>query len=246
MSSTEPPSSGDRLFATTRWSLVLAAADRRDTTGRGALETLCQTYWIPVYAFIRGRGRSAVDAQDLTQEFFATLLDKQYLQAADPDRGRFRAFLLTMVKHFLSKEREKEGAIKRGGAIQVISIDANLSEQRYQAQPTTERTADQIFDRQWAMSIIEQSLLRLRESYEQEDKATVYQQLLPLLTPAADNPSYAEIASRLGLTEGAIKMAVQRLRQRYRDLLRQEVASTLNTGDDMTDEINRLIVAVRS
>lgn len=246
MSSSEPLPSGDRLFATTRWSLVLAAADLRDSTGRHALETLCEAYWFPIYAFIRGRGRSAVDAQDLTQEFFATLLDKQYLQTADPDRGRFRAFLLTMVKHFLSNEREKAGALKRGGAVRLISIDANLSEQRYQSQPAAARTAEQAYDRQWAMSVIDQSLTRLRESYTQEGKSDLYQQLLPLLAPATDNPTYNAIGMELGFSEGAIKMAVQRMRQRYRDLLRQEVASTLNTGDDLNDEINRLIVAVRS
>lgn len=245
MTGPESSSARDGLFATTRWSLVLAAADLRDTEGRTALETLCRTYWFPVYAFIRRRGHTAIDAQDLTQEFFATLLDKRYLGTADPDRGRFRAFLLTMVKNFLSKERDKVHALKRGGGFSPLSIENEGGEQRYQRQPVSEKTAEQIFDRQWALSLLEQSIAGLRQSYLHDGKSNLFEQILPLLVSASQNPSYVEVGARMGMSEGAIKMAVQRLRQRFGELLRQEIAATLNRGDDMNDEINRLLSAVK-
>jgi RNA polymerase sigma-70 factor (ECF subfamily) len=237
---------GPRHFATTRWSVVLAAADLRESTGRTALETLCRAYWLPVYDYVRRRGHNAIDAEDLTQEFFATLLDKQYLDSADPNRGRFRSFLLTMVNRFLSKQYEKDQAQKRGGGKRALSIDAEYGEERYRLQPASGKTPEQLFERQWALTVLDESLARLRESYFREGKTELFESLKPLLIPAAVAPLYAELGARAGLSEGAVKMAVQRLRQRYRDMLHQEIVATLDARDDLHDELNRLMSALRT
>lgn len=236
---------GPRRFATTRWSIVLAAADLGNSDGRGALETLCGTYWLPVYDYVRRRGYSASDARDLTQEFFATLLEKHYLDSADPDRGRFRAFLLTMVTRFLSKQRGKARAQKRGGGLRPISIDAEFGEERYRLQPAGGKTAEQLFERQWALTLLDESLARTREWYSRDGNLDLFEELKPLLVPAAETPSYAALGERRGLSEGAVKMAVQRLRQRYREMLHQAIAATLAEGEDVDDELRRLRSALR-
>jgi len=234
-------------FTPTHWSVVLAAAGRADSThARDALEKLCRNYWLPIYAFVRRQGRSPHDAQDLTQEFFARLLEKNFLAGVRREKGRFRSFLLVSLKHFLANEWDKTAAQKRGGGRVPISIDAALAESSFDLEPADVLTADKIFDRRWALALLEQVLRRLREEYTRDGKEKQFEQLKPTLTEASRSVPYAEIAARLGTSEGAVKVAVHRLRQRYRELLRAEIADTVAGAEDVDDEIRSLFAALAS
>jgi RNA polymerase sigma-70 factor (ECF subfamily) len=229
--------SGD-AFANTRWSVVLAAQDPVRT--KTALGELYQTYWYPLYAYVRRRGYSAEDAQDLTQAFFARLLEKNWLDAVAPEKGRFRAFLLAALKHFLANEWDKAQAQKRGGGLVPVSLDA---ETRYQREPRDELSPDRLFDRQWALALLETVLNQLRAEHDTNDKRRLFEALRGTLTGDQPEAGYAELGRQLGLNEGAIKVAVHRLRKRYRELLRAEIAQTVSDPGQVAEELRSLFAA---
>jgi RNA polymerase sigma-70 factor (ECF subfamily) len=238
-------SAGDPQFHTTHWSLVVAAGGQEGAASQAALADLCQAYWYPTYAFIRRRGYSPQDAQDLAQEFFATLLEKGYLADADPRRGRFRAFLLTAVSRFLSKQRDRTVAKKRGGGMRPVSIDFDDGERRYQREPFHEWTAERIFERRWALTVLDRSLARLRDDHQRAGKQPIFDALKVFLTGESGVSPLRQIAERLGMTEGAVKVAVHRLREKYRDTLRAEVAQTTAGREDVDSELAELLAALR-
>ena len=227
-------SSGDSQFHTTRWTLIAAAGEGGDQS-RAALEELCAAYWYPVYAFIRRRGGSPEDAADLTQAFFAALLEKEYLADADRERGRFRAFLLTAVARFVAKERERGAAQKRGGGKPPLSIDFAAGESRYQHEPAHGWTPERIFERRWALTLLDRTLAGLRQDHAAAGKLPLFDALKVFLTGETGAPPLAEIAAQLQMTESAVKVAVHRLRQKYREALRAEIAQTVAAEGDVDD-----------
>ena len=229
-------------FATTRWSIVLSATASASKGGSEALATLCQSYWYPLYAFVRRAGHSPHDAQDLTQEFFARLIAKSWLRDVHPERGRFRSFLLAAMKHFLANEWDRARALKRGGGQAVLSLDADLAEERYAREPAGAISAEQIFERRWAFTLLEKVLTRLRAEFAAIGKTAVFAELEPGLTGA--KLDYGAIAARLNLNEGAVRVAVHRLRVRYRDLVRAEIAATVDTEADVEAELKHLFAAL--
>ncbi len=231
-------------FTTTHWSLVLAAGHNSLPGSQSALEKLCHTYWYPLYAYVRRRGHSPEDAQDLTQDFFARLLRKEYLRHANRQRGRFRTFLLTSLQRFLINEWEKGRSQRRGGGQPVFSLDKDATEGRYQAEPSEESTPEKVFEKRWAVTLLEQVLLRLREEFTASGKAEQFEQLKVLLWGEKSSPPYAVVAAQLGLSEGALKVAVHRLRQRYRELLRLEVANTVASPGEVDEELRHLIAII--
>jgi RNA polymerase sigma-70 factor (ECF subfamily) len=229
----------DGQFHTTRWSLVIAAPHSPE-----ALAFLCQDYWQPLYGFVRRNGYDLHAAQDLTQAFFERLLDKNYLEAANRERGRFRSFLLASLKHFLANERKAARAQKRGGGAAHLSIDFQRAEEAYLAEPADERTAEQIFEQQWAVLLLERVLARVAEDFDRTGKTAEFAQLKDCLAAGQAHRPYAEIAAELGTSEAAVKMAVHRLRKRYRELLREEVALTVVDADDVEDELRQLFTTL--
>jgi len=242
-----PHESAAPSFHTTHWSLVVLAAQRDGgDAANEALAQLCQDYWPPLYSFIRRRGESVTAAQDLTQEFFARLLAKNYLQCADRERGRFRAFLIGSLKHFLANERKAARAQKRGGDKLVFSLDFQAAEAKYLAEPVDERTPEQIYEQQWALLLIERVLKRVEQESVSSGKGEQYQKLRTVLVAAPSAPSYAEIAADLQTTEAAVKMAVHRLRKRYRELLRKEIGQTVADAGEIEEELKELFAALAS
>ena len=233
--------SGPGQFRQTHWSVVLKACDRGSSEARDALEKLCRAYWLPLYAFVRRQGASPHDAQDLTQAFFERVLEKDYLKSAHPDRGRFRSFLLAALKHFLSNERDKARAKKRGAGQVPISIDSAQAETQYSIEPVDPLTPERIFERRWATALLDRTLVRLRGQYTAQGKSTLFEQLKTTLAEPRPAESYAVIAGRLGLTEAAVKMAVHRLRERYRQVLRDEVAETVANSEEVEDELRQVL-----
>jgi RNA polymerase sigma-70 factor (ECF subfamily) len=229
-------------FETTQWSIVLAAGRGASGDAREALAALCERYWYPVYAFVRGRGHGADEAEDLTQAFFAKLLEKRYVRDADPERGRFRSFLLAAVTHFLSNERDRETALKRGGGRAVVSLDAENAEGRYRLEPSHDMTPERVFRRRWALTLLERAVVRLREEAERAGQAERFERLKACLT--GDAVPHAEVAAALGMSEGAVKVAVHRLRRRYRELLRAEIADTVANPAAVDDELRELFAAL--
>lgn len=233
-------------FATTQWSMVLAARDGSDTEARRALEGLCNSYWYPLYAFVRGQGKDPDSARDLTQAFFAELLEKDMLQAIDRSKGRFRSFLLASLKNFLSHERDKAEALKRGGGTHTVSMDADDAETRYQLEPVDALTPDQIFERRWGLTIMERAMARLEtETNSSAVRPDQFEQLKPFLTGSEPSIPYKEVASDLGTSEGAIKTAVHRMRQSYGRILRQEIAETLGNPAELDNELRHLLTVIR-
>jgi len=233
-------------FATTHWSLVLAAGRGASAEAQEALAALCRTYWYPLYAYVRRQGHQPEDAQDLTQAFFARLLEKHYLQAADPERGRFRSFLLTAFKRFLSKERDRERAQRRGGGRKLLPLDFEAGERRYGLEPANEATAEKVYEQRWALTLLDRVLARLRDEFGQAGKQKEFDCLKVYLTGEAGTPSHQEVAARLAMTEGAVKVAVHRLRRRYRDLVRDEIAQTVAGPEDVDEELRHLLAALRA
>jgi RNA polymerase sigma factor (sigma-70 family) len=229
-----PP--GARQFVTTHWSVVLRAGNE----SAAALEELCRTYWYPLYAYVRRQGYSPSDAQDLTQAFFARLLEKNYVADAQQEKGKFRTFLLIALKRFLADEWGRQHAQKRGGFHAIVSIDQEQAESRLSAEPAHDASPDLIFERQWALTLIEQARLRLREEYVASGRMALFEQLEGCLTKNETASPYADIAARLNLTVPAVKMAVQRLRARYRELLREEIGKTVATTEEIQEEIRYL------
>jgi RNA polymerase sigma-70 factor (ECF subfamily) len=234
-----PPAS-DAWFVTTHWSVVLSAREKHSPQSAAALETLCRTYWYPLYAYLRRQGRSPHDAQDLTQGFFARLLQRDYLEAAAREKGKFRTFLLVALKRFSANEWDREHAQKRGGFVPVVSIDQELAESRFAAEPSHNVQPDVLYDRQWAMTLLDRAMSRLHEEYVASGRAKLFEYLQSCLAREESALPYREIAARLNLTEPAVKMAVQRLRARYRETLRAEIAHTVSSPEEVEDEIRQL------
>lgn len=220
--------------------MVLSAQDKVSPRTAEALESLCRIYWYPLYAFARRAGHRPADAEDLTQGFFARLLEKDYLKSAAREKGRFRTFLLVAFKRFLANEWDREHARKRGGFASTISIEQELAESRFAAEPAHRLQPDVLFDRQWATALIECVMARLQEEYLASGRAKLFEYLRGCLAREESGLPYAEIASRLKLTEAAVKMAVQRLRARYREILRAEIAHTVSSPEEIEEEIRHL------
>jgi RNA polymerase sigma-70 factor (ECF subfamily) len=235
--------SGNDPFLTTHWSLVVQAADRESPASAEALEALCRTYWLPLYRFVRRRARNIDEAHDLTQEFFARLLEKNYLSAAQPDRGRFRAFLLTAFKHFLANEWEKSRAQKRGGGRPAIPLDFRTGDSHHAIEPAGGLTPEEAYDREWAMTLLAAVIASLQEEFTREGKQTEFDSLKGFLTGEHAGETFAAAARRLGRSEGAVKMAVQRLKGRFRERLRDEIARTVSGPDEIDAEIRDLFAA---
>jgi RNA polymerase sigma-70 factor (ECF subfamily) len=230
------------MFATTRWSLVAAAGDPAAPESRQALADLCGQYWYPVYAYVRRRGYDRHKAEDLTQGFFARLLEKNDLAAADRTRGRFRSFLLAACQHFLANQFDHDTAKKRGGRQAPVRLDFAAADTRYAAEPAHADTPEKLFDRRWALDLLDRALSELRSEYEESGRGKLFDELKGCLGGA--DVAYADLAGRLGLTEGAVKVAVHRLRQRYRDRLRAAIAETVGAPDDVDDEVRDLFAAL--
>jgi len=233
------PSLGE--FATTHWSVVVAAGDTQTPQSAEALESLCRAYWFPLYAYVRRQGSSPEEAEDLTQEFFARLLKNQYLKHAQRESGKFRTFLLTSLQHFLVSEWRKTERLKRGGGQVVLPWDTALAEQNYVAEPPGDLTSERIYEKRWAIALMERVLDRLRQEYDAADKGRLFEELKDCIWGHGNPRPYAEVAAALGLTEGAVKISVHRLRQRCRLLLRAEVAHTVARPEDIDDELRHLI-----
>ena len=239
-----PTPAGAGQFATTHWSVVLAAGHKSSPDAQAALSTLCQTYWYPLYAFVRRQGCSPHDAQDLTQEFFARFLEKNYLGDVHRERGRFRSFLLAALKHFLANEWDRARALKRGGGREFVSLDEHAAESRYALEPRDELSADKIYERRWALMVLERVLGRLKQEFADAGKAAQFQLLKNALPGGQGSVPYAEVAARLNTTEEAVKVAVHRLRKRYREMLRAEIAQTVAGPGEIEDEIRHLFSAL--
>lgn len=233
---------GASSFRTTHWSLVLAAG-AEGTDSRAALEELCGTYWRPIYGFIRRRGHGADEARDLTQGFFARFLERRDVEGLDPQRGRFRSYLLASVKHFLINEQERERALKRGGGLRIGSLviddDADLMHE-----PVETRTPESAFERQWALALLRCALERLRVEQEGAGRGELFGHLKPTLAGESIDGGYAAVAAALGLTTVAVKVAAHRLKQRYRELLLEELARTVDRPQDIEDELQHLFRAL--
>jgi len=233
---------GAAHFANTHWSIVLSDGDKRNPTrALQSLEKLCRLYWHPLYFYARRQGENPPDAQDLTQEFFARLLQNDLLDSVDRGKGRFRSFLLAAFKHFLSNERDKARAQKRGGGQPIISLDETTCEGRYRLEPAETMDAEKLFERRWALTLLEQARARLNEEYHKAGKTELYDRLKAFESGDQNAPSYAQVAAELGLTESAVKSAVFRMRQRYRELVREEVANTVESPAEIDEEIHYLI-----
>ena len=237
------PQGGGR-FATTRWTMVNSAGHPSSVAGAGALDELCQIYWPPLYGYLRGRGHSPEDAQDLTQGFFVRVLERQDIRAADPARGRFRSFLLTALKRYVINEHERGASIKRGGRYVRVTLDFEEAERTYALERRTGDTPEGLFDRKWAAIVLDRALHRVRDEYDRAGQGRLTNALLPYLTDTGELPAYADVAREHDLSEGAIKVAVHRLRHRFGVALRLEVAETVLDGDSIDDELRELLRAV--
>jgi len=224
--------------------VVLAAGQNDAAHAHAALEKLCRTYWYPLYGYIRRYGHSPEDAQDLTQEFFRQLLGRQSLTHADPSRGRFRSFILTAMNHFLAGEWKKARAKKRGGGCQMLSLDWVTAEERYNLEPADHSTAVRIFEKQWALTLLGQVLDRLELEYQNDGKTELFAALKQTLMGARESQPYAELAVNLGMSESSIKVAVHRMRKRYRELIRDEIAGTVDHPEDVEAEMRHLFNAL--
>jgi RNA polymerase sigma-70 factor (ECF subfamily) len=227
-------------FVTTHWSAVLAAGGNDTTKAQAALENLCRTYWYPLYAYVRRRGHSPEDAKDLTQAFFARLLQRNWVAHADRERGRFRTFLLTAASRFLSDEWDRLRAQKRGGGAEHLPVQLDTAETRYGHEPVDKSTPEQCYERQWALTLLDTVLQRLRAEYEGEGKGFLFATLHPCLIGSRETQPYAQLAVTLKSTEGAVKLTVHRLRKRYRQLLRAEIAQTIVASEEVDDELRHL------
>src|SRR5262245_43210898 len=239
------PQSEPAAFATTHWSVVLAAREPDVSQAAAALEKLCRTYWYPLYAYVRRKGHDVHDAQDLTQEFFARLLARNYLSVADRNKGKFRSFLLGALEHFLAREWTKAHAQKRGGGRSHLSLDERDVENRYLLEPSHDLTAKKMFDRNWAITVLDQAMAQLRDECLSNKKGDLLNKVECLLSGEKGEASYAEVAAELNMTEGAIKMAVLRLRRRYGELIRAEIGQTVTTPEDAQEELQFLFRTLR-
>jgi RNA polymerase sigma-70 factor (ECF subfamily) len=236
----------DAWFKTTHWSAVLHAADSNDPAAEASLARLCQTYWYPLYYYIRRLGRSPEDAQDLTQEFLARLVHKEYLRGVKQEKAKFRSFLLVALKGFLANDWDRAHRLKRGGGQELISIDAQNTENRFLAEPVDEMSPEKAFERRWAFTLLGQVLNRLETEFYASDKAPLFEELKGLLSGEKADCSYAELGERFGMSEANVKVTVHRLRRRYRELLREEVSSTVASPEETDEEIRHLFATLSS
>jgi RNA polymerase sigma factor (sigma-70 family) len=236
---------GAAAFTTTHWSVVLAAHGE-SAEAKAALEKLCRTYWWPLYGFVRREGYKPEEAQDLTQAFFARLLERKDLETVRQERGRLRSYLLASIKNFLSKARHREMTVKRGEGRPLISLDDLLARERADQEPSHKLSADRIYERRWALTLLEQVLARLRAEYEAAGKLPLFDRLKELLAGESGQPSQAKIADELQMTENAVKQAFHRLRYRYRQLLHEEIAHTVAAQDDVEDELRHFMAVLQT
>jgi RNA polymerase sigma factor (sigma-70 family) len=239
----QPTTARGDVFATTHWTAVLAAGERGSPQADLALEELCRTYWYPLYVYVRRQTPTREDAEDLTQAFFARLLEKNYLAGVDSERGRFRAFLLAALKHFLANEWDRAHRQKRGGGLATVPLDWQNSDTRFQIDPPDHLSPDKLYDRAWAVTVLERVLARLRGENAAEGKSELFGQLKPFLMVGKSAIPYAQVAVTLKLTEGAVRVAVHRLRSRYRELLRDEVRQTISDPAQVEEEMRALFSA---
>jgi len=230
--------SGPSEFPTTRWTLVVAAGEPERREARSALVSLCENYWYPLYAYLRRRGYPAAEAQDLTQEFFIRLLEGRYLDRAAPEKGRFRAFILTSLKFFVADEEDRQRAHKRGGGL-VVPLEFTSGEERYQREPAHDETPERIFERRWALSVLDRVVDKLGNEFVQHGRPEHFERLKVFVLGKADTP-YAALARELSTSEGALRVVIHRLRKRYRDLFRQEIADTVADPAEVEAEIRYL------
>ena len=242
-STKEPARPSEAWFLTTHWSVVLSARAQPSSQSAAALEILCRTYWHPLYAYVRRQGHSPPDAQDLTQEFFARLLEKHYLHSVAQAKGKFRTFLLVMLKRFLADEWDKARTQKRGGG-QVFCVDWSSAETRFLQQPVEHLTPEKLYEQRWALTLLGQVYGRLEREYGDQGRGALFDALRFALTGSRSDVPYAELARQLQTTEGALKVAVHRLRQRYRELLREAIADTVSRPEEVEEELRHLLQAV--
>ncbi|HEY5912441.1 MAG TPA: sigma-70 family RNA polymerase sigma factor [Verrucomicrobiae bacterium] len=240
-----PSTAAAAQFALTHWSAVLRAGDPGSQAATDALEELCRVYWFPLYAFARRSGSSPADAEDLTQAFFARLLEHNFVARADPAKGRFRTFLLTLFKRFLVNEWHREHTRKRGGFQPVVSIETHLAESRLGAEPAHTEQPDVLFERHWAMTLLDQVMKKLEDEYEGSGRGQLFNNLEGCLVRDATALPYAEIGARLNLSEAAVKMAMRRLRARYQAILREEIGKTVASPEEVEPELRDLFAAFR-
>ena len=232
------------VFATTHWSVVLNAGQAASPEAAVALEQLCLTYWYPLYAFVRRKGHGPHDAQDLTQAFFARLLEKNYVAQADRERGRFRTYLLAALSHFLADEWDKARRLKRGGDREIISFDAASAEERYRLEPVDQLDAAKLYERRWVTTLFDKVLARLEQEFRDSGKGGLFDQLKGSLLAEETGLSYAELGAQLGMKEDAVKQAVHRMRRRYRELFREEIAQTVAGPGEVEDELKYLFAVL--
>jgi len=245
LNATDPASAGGIAFTTTHWSVVLEAQGE-SPAAQAALENLCRTYWRPIYGFVRRQGTKPEEAKDLTQGFFALILERKDFQSVRQEKGRLRSFLLASLKHFMMNERRDAATIKRGGGRTLIPLDGIESYDSSEFDRSDMLSADLLYDRRWAFTVLDRVFARLREESQASANAPLLERLNTLLSDEPDRPSQAEIAREFDMTENAVKQAFHRLRQRYRQLLREEVAHTVATPGEIEDELRHLIAALRS
>ena len=236
--------SGAGRFATTHWSVVLSASRPESAHYRQALESLCRTYWFPLYAYLRRHGYDVHQAEDHTQAFLACLLEKHGLRLAEPRRGKFRSFLLAALKHFIANEHARASARKRGGGRTIFSLDSGSAEAQYALEPRDELSPEKLFERSWALTVLDRAMARLAAEAAASKKQQQFDRLKTYLTAGKDAATYHKVAAELKMTEGAVKVAVHRLRRRYRELLRDEIAQTVATEDQIDEEIRHLFSAL--
>ncbi|RBP45287.1 RNA polymerase sigma-70 factor (ECF subfamily) [Roseimicrobium gellanilyticum] len=240
----QKPPRHETLFLTTRWSVVLAAREVENDQALHAMEVLCRTYWQPLYIYARRRGHTAQDAEDATQGFFARLLEKGFLQSVQQERGRFRQFMLMAFQRHLANEWDRSRRLKRGGGQHAVPLDTVLGEKLYREETPPHASADDAYDRRWALTLLEQTLGRLRAEYERAGREQDFVVMKPQLVASRGEASYASLASQLDCTEGAARVAVHRLRKRFREIFREEIAQTVANEADLEDEIRHLIAVL--
>ncbi len=233
-------------FRTTRWSVVLHAAASESPEAAEAMSRLCSVYWYPLYAYVRRKGYKPEEAQDLTQEFFARLLAKNYLRTLDRQKGKFRSFLLAALEHFLAKEWRDANRLKRGGNHVILSLDQCDAENRYLVEAVDNVTAEHIYERRWALTLLNQAMNRLRDEFAGAGRLALFEALESSLTGEGANSTYAKLGAKLDMTEGAVKVAVHRMRSRYGELVRAEIADTVSATEDVDDELRHLLATLAS
>jgi RNA polymerase sigma factor (sigma-70 family) len=232
-------------FTTTRWTLVLTAGDRTSADSQASLATLCESYWYPVYAFVRRSGRDSDTARDLTQAFFMRVLEKDVLKEARRERGRFRSFLLASLRHFLANEYDREQAVKRGGRATHLSLEFDDGERRYQLEPADTATPEHLYERRWALDVIDRAMQRLEARHAQTARQALFERLKPFLRGDEESQSSRELSAALGLSDGALRVALHRFRRQFADALRDTIADTVEHETEIDDELRHLLTVVQ-